>query len=98
MGLLLAELKAGLGYLNEYRNRSGLAGERYAIGDQLTLADGAIAGALFFVINFAEAMLGLKDAVPAELRKLYEALKDDPHVAEALNEIHVAAEEKRAGG
>ena len=98
LGLLLAELKAGLGYLNEYRNRSGLAGERYAIGDQLTLADGAIAGALFFVINFAEAMLGLKDAVPAELRKLYEALKDDPHVAEALNEIHVAAEEKRAGG
>lgn len=98
VGALLAEVKAGLGYVNEYRNRSGLAGERYAIGDELTLADGAIAGALFFVINFAEAVLGLENAVPAELRELYEALQENPHVAEALNEIHVAAQEKMAAG
>lgn len=98
LGLLLADVKAGLGYVNEYRNRSGLAGARYAIGDQLTLADGAIASALFFVINYAEAVLGLDNAVPAELLELSEALQDDPHVAEALREIQVAAAEKMAAG
>jgi hypothetical protein len=75
-----------------------VAGERYAIGEQLTLADGAIAGALFIVLNFAAPLLGLENAVPSELHALHEALKEDPFVSSALNEIETAFAEKIAGG
>lgn len=87
LDLLLEELRTGLGYLDTFRERSGCAGKTYAIGERLTLADGAIAGALLFVYNYAAPVFKLGDVVPPRLAALYEALHDDPHCGQALEEI-----------
>jgi glutathione S-transferase len=97
LGALLADVVTGLNYVNVFRNNSGLAGKHYAIGNQLTLADGAIAGAIFYVIHFVEALLGVQDAVPTELLALYEALQNDRFVSEAIVEMQTAFAEKMKG-
>ena len=79
------------------RERSGLAGSRYAIGDALTLADGAIAGAMVFVKNFAIPAFKLGEIVPPELDSLFEALNEHEHCGQAIEEITRDLNSKRGG-
>ena len=97
LDLLLDELKTGLGYLETFRDRSGLAGKSHAIGEKLTLADGAIAGALLFVYNFAAPAFKLGEVVPAGLADLYEALNEDAFCGQALEEIGRELKAKQGG-
>lgn len=97
LDMLLAELTGGLGYLNAFREASGLAGTTHAIGEQLTLADGALAGALLFVNNFAAPVFKLGDVVPPRLAALYEALQDDPYCGPALEEISRELKARQGG-
>jgi glutathione S-transferase len=97
LDLLLSELTNGLKYVDEIRTRSGLAGTQYAIGDSLTLADGAIAGAMVFVQNFAIPSFKLGDIVPAGLSALFDALRQEEYCGPAIEEITDELMKKRGG-
>jgi glutathione S-transferase len=86
----LAELKSGLGYLDTWRSKSGLATGRYAIGGTLTLADAALAPALFFVTNFAATVFGRNDLMSASMRAYWEGIQQDAQVAPVLQEMGAA--------
>jgi glutathione S-transferase len=93
----LAELQTGLGYIVAYRGKSRAAGARYLIGETLTLADAALAPALFFVVNFAAPVFQRTDLLPAGLEPYWNGIKDDPFVGPALDEMMAALQSVRGG-
>lgn len=93
----LEELKSGLGYVVEYRSRSSAAGDRYLIGNALTLADAALAPALFFVVNFASPVFGRDDLLPPSLQVYWDGIQSDPFIGPALTEMMAALRAVRGG-
>lgn len=93
----LAELQTGLGYIVAYRAGSRSAGTRYLIGDTLTLADAALAPALFFVINFAAPVFQRNDLLPAALQGYWDGIQSDPFIGPALGEMTAALRAVRGG-
>jgi len=86
----LAELKKGLETIDQYRANSGLATSIYAIGTRLTLADAALAPALFFVANFAAPVFARDDLMSAGMQGYFTAVQKDSHVAPVLAEMGAA--------
>ncbi len=88
--MLATEVSTGLEWVDTYRNRSGLAGSEFAIGDALSLADCALVGALFFVERFAIPVLKLDKPMPSKLADYNARIKQHPICAETLEEMDVA--------
>ena len=88
--MLSSEVATGLEWVDAYRNRSGLAGAQFAIGDALTLADCALVGAFFFVERFAIPALKLEKPIPAKLADYNAQIKQHPICAQTLEEMDVA--------
>ena len=86
----LAEVQAGLAYIDHCRKRSGLATGRYAIGERLTLADAALAPALFFVTRFAAPVFARNDLMSAAMTDYWEGIQADLHVQPVLAEMATA--------
>jgi glutathione S-transferase len=63
-------------------------GEDYAIGNALSLADGAIAPALFDITEYAAEYFGASDALEncSKLEACWSRIQTNPHVARALAE------------
>jgi len=95
--VLADEVETGLEWVETYRNRSGLAGSDFAIGDALTLADCALVGALFFVERFAIPALKLERPIPAKLADYNERIKQHPICALTLEEMDIAFRAKSGG-
>ncbi len=95
--MLTDEVETGLEWVDAYRNRSGIAGSDFAIGDSLTLADCALVGALFFVERFAIPALKLERPIPAKLADYNERIKQHPICARTLEEMNVAFRAKMGG-
>jgi len=74
----------------EYRNRSGVAGSDFAIGERLTLADCALVGALFFIENFAMSALKLERPIPTKLSEYNDRIKQHPIRARTLDDESAA--------
>lgn len=90
VNMLATEVSTGLEWIDTYRNRSGLAGSAFAIGDTLTLADCALVGSLFYVERFAIPVLKLEPPIPAKLADYNEQIKQHPICAQALEEMDIA--------
>ncbi len=86
----LIELKNGLVYIDAYRAKSDLATGRYAIGGALTLADAALAPALFFVNNFVATVFGRDDLMSDAMRGYWDGIQADLHVAPVLQDMGAA--------
>lgn len=94
VGMLASEVATGLEWVDTYRNRSGLAGSEFAIGNALTLADCTLVGALFFVERFAIPVLKLERPIPAKLADYNARIKQHPICAQTLEEMDIAFREK----
>lgn len=62
--------------------------ETYAVGDALSLADCALAPALFYVTEYSEAYFGVSDPLDhcPKLKNYWPRIGANPHVARALAE------------
>ncbi len=92
----LTELQKGLGYIDHCRTKSGLATGRYAIGESLTLADAALAPALFFVTHFVAPVFARNDLMPAAMDAYWEGIQADLHVQPVMAEMAAALAAARA--
>lgn len=92
----LVELHKGLTYIDHCRAKSGLATGRYAIGESLTLADAALAPALFFVTNFVATVFGRHDLMTAGMNAYWAGIQSDVHVSPVLAEMATALAAARA--
>jgi glutathione S-transferase len=92
----LVELQKGLTYIDHCRAKSGLATGRYAIGESLTLADAALAPALFFVTNFVATVFARDDLMTAGMTTYWEGIQSDQHVSPVIAEMAAALAAVRA--
>ncbi len=92
----LIELQKGLTYIDHCRAKSGLATGRYAIGESLTLADAALAPALFFVTNFVAPVFARDDLMTSGMTSYWEGITSDPHVSPVIAEMAAALAAARA--
>jgi len=92
----LVELHKGLTYIDHCRVKSGLATGCYAIGETLTLADAALAPALFFVTNFVAPVFARNDLMTAGMNTYWEGIQSDLHVNPVLAEMAAALAAARA--
>jgi glutathione S-transferase len=87
----LAKLSEGLGYVERY-----LEGPRYAIDNRLTLADCALAPALFFT-NVIPSLFSKPPFLGFDKAKAYfEKLSEDTYVAPVLGEMGAALRARQA--
>ncbi|MGA1370709.1 MAG: glutathione S-transferase family protein [Pseudomonadales bacterium] len=92
----LSELKSGLGYIDAWRGAAGATG-RYAVGDQLSLADASLAPALFFVVNFAARVFARDDLLSEAMSHYWHGIQQDACVAPTLAAMDAALTAARGG-
>lgn len=92
----LVELQKGLTFIDHCRAKSGLATGRYAMGETLTLADAALAPALFFVTNFVATVFARDDLMTAGMTTYWEGIQSDQHVSPVIAEMAAALSAARA--
>lgn len=92
----LVELQKGLAYIDHCRATSGLASGRYVIGDRLTLADAALAPALFFVTHFVATVFARDDLMSSGMTTYWEGIQADEHVRPVIAEMAAALAAARA--
>lgn len=92
----MQDLKTGLAHIDAWRAAAGASG-RYAVGDRLSLADAALAPALFFVVNFAARVFGQDDLLSTAMTAYWQGIQEDAIVAPTLSAMDAALTAARGG-